>query len=50
MASARPGSIILMHPMWNSRAVDRVEIPFVVEGLRAAGFELVTVSELLALR
>ncbi|MGR3436903.1 MAG: hypothetical protein ACU0CO_18775 [Shimia sp.] len=36
--------------MWDSRAVDRAAIPHVVDGLRGRGFELVTVSDLLALR
>ncbi|HKR23893.1 MAG TPA: polysaccharide deacetylase family protein [Allosphingosinicella sp.] len=45
---ARPGSIILMHVMYAPNAVAREALPLVVRGLRARGFRLVTVSELLA--
>ncbi|MGE0697651.1 MAG: polysaccharide deacetylase family protein [Hyphomicrobiaceae bacterium] len=44
---ARPGSIVLMHA--NGRGHHTAEaLPMVVKKLRALGFELVTVSELLA--
>lgn len=45
---ARPGSIILMHVMYTPNDVAREALPLVVRGLRARGFRLVTVSELLA--
>lgn len=45
---ARPGSIILMHIMYAPNDVAREALPLVVRGLRARGFRLVTVSELLA--
>lgn len=46
--AARPGSIIGMHVMYRSRAVDRAALPLVIDGLRAKGLTLVTVSDLLA--
>ncbi len=47
VAAAQPGSIILMHVMYRSRAVDRAALPLVIDGLRAKGFELVSISQLL---
>lgn len=44
LAGAHPGAIILMHDIWPS-TVDAV--PAVVDGLRARGFTLVTVPQLL---
>jgi chitin deacetylase len=44
----RPGSIILLHVMYPSRAETLRAVPSVVEGLRREGYRLVTVSELLA--
>ncbi|HUP44945.1 MAG TPA: polysaccharide deacetylase family protein [Thermoanaerobaculia bacterium] len=43
----RPGSIILLHPWYGARENTRKALPAIVEGLRARGYELVTVSELL---
>lgn len=45
---ARPGSIILLHVMYPSRAESRRAVPMIIEGLQAQGLRLVTVSELLA--
>ena len=47
---ARPGSIVLLHVMYPSRATSLAAVPGIVDGLTARGYELVTVSELLALR
>ena len=44
---ARPGSIILMHVMYKSNRVAREALPLVVDGLKARGFRVVTVGELL---
>lgn len=44
----RPGSIILMHPMYRHAAAERAAIPLVIDGLRAKGYEIVPVGELLA--
>lgn len=43
----RGGSIILMHVMYESRAISRQALPGIVTGLRERGFEFVTISELL---
>jgi peptidoglycan-N-acetylglucosamine deacetylase len=44
---ARPGSIILMHVMYRANRIAREALPLVLRGLRARGFRVVTVSELL---
>lgn len=46
---ARPGSIILMHSMYRTNAVERGALPLVLDGLQARGFRIVTVGELLAM-
>lgn len=45
--TVRPGSIILLHVMYGSRAASRAAIPRIVDELRSAGYRFVTVSELL---
>ncbi len=45
--SVRPGSIILLHVMADSRAPSRAAVPQIIERLRADGYDFVTVSELL---
>ncbi|MBX3724862.1 MAG: polysaccharide deacetylase family protein [Xanthomonadales bacterium] len=45
---ARSGSIVLLHVMYASRQASLRAVPGIVEGLRAQGYRLVTVSELLA--
>ncbi|HET6231370.1 MAG TPA: polysaccharide deacetylase family protein [Longimicrobiaceae bacterium] len=45
----RPGSIILLHVMYPSRATSRAAVPGIVDGLRARGYRFVTVSEMVAL-
>src|SRR5215207_10715085 len=44
----RPGSIILLHVMYPSRAETMKAVPFIIEGLKREGYRFVTVSELLA--
>jgi peptidoglycan-N-acetylglucosamine deacetylase len=46
----RPGSIILIHPMYRTNAVERAALPLVLDGLAARGFRIVTVGELLRLQ
>lgn len=46
---ARPGSIVLLHLMYDSRAESREALPAIIRGLQAEGYRFVTVSELLAL-
>lgn len=50
LENARPGQIILLHPMFSSGARTRAALPDIITGLRDAGFELVTLSHLLAER
>ena len=47
LARVRPGSIILIHPMYRHNQVARDALPIVLDGLQAQGYEVVTVSELL---
>lgn len=50
LASARPGSIVLLHPWYDSRGETMRAIGPIVSGLRERGFHFATVNELLALR
>jgi peptidoglycan/xylan/chitin deacetylase (PgdA/CDA1 family) len=50
LEKTRPGSIIIMHVMYKARETSRQALPDVIDGLKAAGFRFVTVSELLAMR
>lgn len=50
LAHSRPGSIILLHPMYKPGAPTRAAVGPIIDGLRARGFTLVTVDELLASR
>jgi len=46
--NAKPGSIILLHVMYQSRQTSREALPLIVQGLKTQGYRFVTVSELLA--
>jgi peptidoglycan/xylan/chitin deacetylase (PgdA/CDA1 family) len=46
--NARPGSIILLHVEVPARVQERLALPRIVEGLRAKGYDFVTVSDLMA--
>ncbi|MCX7569823.1 polysaccharide deacetylase family protein [Tumebacillus sp. DT12] len=46
----QPGSIILLHPWYESRETSRAAIQGVVETLRSQGYEFKTMSELLELK
>lgn len=48
IAATKPGSIILLHPMYNQS--DLEAIPLVVDALREDGYRFVTVPELLEFR
>lgn len=48
--NVRPGSIILLHVMLESRAASRVAVPQIIDRLQSEGYRFVTVSELLSLR
>jgi peptidoglycan/xylan/chitin deacetylase (PgdA/CDA1 family) len=47
LSHVRPGSIILLHPWYHGREATRTAIAPIISGLRAQGYELVTVNELL---
>jgi peptidoglycan/xylan/chitin deacetylase (PgdA/CDA1 family) len=48
--NVRPGSIVELHPWSSAGAATRDALPGIIAGLRARGYQLVTVSQLLALR
>ncbi len=50
LARTRPGSIILLHPMYKGREATRAAVAPIIDGLRARGYRFVTVDELLARR
>ncbi|KLE34805.1 polysaccharide deacetylase [Aurantiacibacter luteus] len=50
LSRVRPGSIVLMHPMYRGNGVEREALALVLDGLAARGLRVVTVGELLALR
>jgi peptidoglycan-N-acetylglucosamine deacetylase len=50
MDNVRPGSIILLHPWAIGNAATRKALPAILGGLHDRGYEVVTASELLALR
>ncbi|MCB9679655.1 MAG: polysaccharide deacetylase family protein [Alphaproteobacteria bacterium] len=43
---ARPGSIVLLHVMYESRETTRLALPRILEGLRQKGLQVVTLAEL----
>jgi peptidoglycan/xylan/chitin deacetylase (PgdA/CDA1 family) len=47
--NTRPGSIILLHVMTESRGQTMQAVPAIIDGLQSRGYRFVTVSELLAL-
>ncbi len=50
LARVRPGSIILLHPWYTSRATSRAAVPTVIDSLHARGYRVTTVRELLNAR
>ena len=48
LAQAKPGSIVLLHPMYAGRDQTRRALGPIIDGLRERGFRFVTVSALLA--
>lgn len=50
LETTRPGSIIILHVMYDSRESSRQALPHIIDELKAKGFRFVTVSELLKLR
>jgi peptidoglycan/xylan/chitin deacetylase (PgdA/CDA1 family) len=47
VAQARPGSIILMHPMYGANGTARAALPLVLEGLKAKGLKVIPAGALL---
>lgn len=45
--NAEPGSIVLLHPMYDRREETREAIQLIIRGLKQNGNRFVTVSELL---
>ncbi len=50
LENAGPGSIILLHPMYDGRGASREAIAPIIRGLKDRGYRFVTVSELLEMR
>lgn len=48
--NVHPGSIVLMHVMYDGREPSREAMPEIIERLMAEGYRFVTVSELIALQ
>jgi len=48
LGQVRPGSIVLIHPMYSANATERAALPLILDGLTQRGFRMVTVSELLS--
>lgn len=48
LSRTRPGSIILLHPMYKGREATRAAVGPIIDGLRARGYAFVTVDQLLA--
>jgi len=45
--SVKPGSIVLLHVMFKSRAASMNAVPEIIKGLKARGYRFVTISKLL---
>lgn len=50
LEKTKPGSIIILHVMYDSREPSRQALPRIIDGLKERGFRFVTVSELMKLR
>lgn len=50
IANARPGSIILLHVMYQSRQSSRDALPLIIAGLQQQGYRFITVNALLQAR
>jgi peptidoglycan/xylan/chitin deacetylase (PgdA/CDA1 family) len=48
--AVQPGSIILLHVMFDGRSASRAAVPLIIERLQADGYRFVTVSDLLQQR
>jgi peptidoglycan-N-acetylglucosamine deacetylase len=50
VSQVRPGSIVLLHPMYPAREQTRQALGPILDGLKQRGYRFVTVSQLLAVR
>lgn len=50
VGAVHPGSIILLHVMFDGRSASRTAVPLIIERLQADGYRFVTVSDLLRQR
>ena len=48
LSRVRPGSIILLHPWYASGAPTRAAVPVLIDSLRARGYRITTVGDLIA--
>lgn len=48
LEQVQPGSIILLHLMYKNREASRAALPLIIKGLKAKGYKMVRLSELLA--
>lgn len=46
LAEVKPGSIILVHPMYGANGTARAALPILLDGLTARGYQVTTVSAL----
>lgn len=49
LENVRPGSIVLLHVMYESREESRKAVPLIIDGLRQRGYRFATVTELMRL-
>jgi peptidoglycan/xylan/chitin deacetylase (PgdA/CDA1 family) len=48
LARVRPGSVVLLHPWYRTRATSLAAVPLLIDSLRARGYQVTTVRSLLA--
>lgn len=48
LEQVQPGSIVLLHLMYKNREASRAALPIIIKGLKAKGYTMVRVSDLLA--
>jgi peptidoglycan-N-acetylglucosamine deacetylase len=45
--TVKPGSIILLHPFYDSGLADKEALPRIIDGLVANGYKFVTINQML---
>lgn len=48
LEQVQPGSIVLLHLMYKNREASRAALPIIIKGLKAKGYKMVRLSDLLA--